>query len=124
MSEGYDKKTRPSNLEYFTMRMKNSGYRVERIFTMYSYNDPRVWTVIIDPGQASIVCTCYVNRQDLDDTQFEFYDGGQFIPSNMKIKTSSVDVLITHLVKYGINNKDTAYPKNVLNPFVTEEERQ
>ena len=67
----------------------------------------------IDPGYSSILCTCYVNKNDLEDNYFEFYDGGQFLP-NMKLKTLSVEILIEHLVKYNINNKSRNYPKNVL----------
>ena len=114
MSEGYNRKSKPTTISYFMMRLRTSGYRVERLFTEYNDNDPRVWTAIIDPGHSSIICTCYVNRMGIDDNFFEFYDGGQFIPSNMKIKTQSIEILISHLVRYGINNKDTNYPKNIV----------
>jgi len=65
---------------------------------------------MIDPGHASIFCTCYVNHGDMfGETYFEFYDGGQFIPEKFKLKTDSIEVIITYLVKYGINNKSELY---------------
>jgi len=120
MTEGYNRKSKPTTISYFMMRLRNSGYRVEKLFTEYGEMDPRVWTVVIDPGCASIICTCFCNKNGLGDNFFEFYDGGQFLPSNVKIKTQSVEVLIDHLVRHGINNKDSHYPKNV-NTTQTEE---
>ena len=97
--------SKPTTLSYFVKRLTGSGYRVEKLFAEYTYSDPRYWTVMIDPGCASIICTCYVNRNNIGDNYFEFYDGGQFLPTNMKIKTQSIEVLIEYLVRYGINNK-------------------
>ena len=97
--------SKPTTLGYFIKRLTGSGYRVERLFDYYTLTDPRAWTVVIDPGCAAVFCTCYVNKSDIGDNYFEFYDGGQFLPSNMKIKTQSIEVLIEHLVRYGINNK-------------------
>ena len=105
-----------TTLGYFKKRMRDSGYIVDDLFRNYSGNDPRNWTVIIDPGLASILCTCYVNAnpQDINnslvgDFYFELYDGGQFIPGKFVIKTSSIEVLIEYLVKFGINNKAGQY---------------
>ena len=98
--------SKPTTLGYFIKRLTGSGYKVEKLFGGYTLTDPRAWTVLIDPGCASIICTCYINRDDIGDNYFEFYDGGQFLPPNMKIKTQSVEVLIDNLVKYGINNKN------------------
>jgi hypothetical protein len=97
--------SKPTTLSYFIKRITGSGYRVEKLFSEYSYGDPRYWTVMIDPGCASVIVTCYVNRNHLGDNYFEFYDGGQFLPPNMKIKTQSIEVIIEYLVRYGINNK-------------------
>ena len=95
---------KPTTLGYFLKRMKDSGYRVDKLFVDYSENDPRVWTVVIDAGNASVFCTCFVNRNGLGDNYFEFYDGGQFLP-NYKIKTESIEVLLEHLNKHNIYNK-------------------
>ena len=95
---------------YFIKRLKDSGYMVYKIFDMYSEADPRNWTVMIDPGNASVFCTCYVNHEKMfGETFFEFYDGGQFIPEKFKLKTDSIEVIISYLVKYGINNKSNIY---------------
>jgi len=95
---------------YFIKRLKDSGYMVYKIFDGYSEADPRSWTVMIDPGNASVFCTCYLNHKELfGETFFEFYDGGQFIPEKFKLKTDSIEVIINYLVKYGINNKSELY---------------
>ena len=95
---------------YFIKRLKDSGYIVYKIFDQYSEVDPRSWTVMIDPGNASIFCTCYTNHEGLfEGSFFELYDGGQFIPEKFKLKTDSIEVIISYLVKYGINNKSELY---------------
>ena len=101
---------------YFKKRMRDRGYGVDDLFRNYSGNDPRGWTVIIDPGVASVLCTCYINanKDDLKDSvpgdfYFELHDGGQFIPSKLAIKTSSIEVLIEYLVRFNINNKAYQY---------------
>ena len=96
---------------YFIKRLKDSGYVVYKLFDEYSEADPRNWTVMIDPGGASIICTYYSNYGVFGDAFFEFYDGGQFFPEKFKLKTDSIEVVITYLVKYGINNKSDAYSK-------------
>ena len=42
---------------YFIKRLKDSGYVVYKIFDEYSEADPRNWTVMIDPGNASVLCS-------------------------------------------------------------------
>lgn len=95
---------------YFKKRLRDSGYLVDELYRRYSKSDPRAWSVIIDPGGASVFCTCYRNESEMDDNYFEIYDGGQFIGSGrVKIKTSSIEVFISYLVKYNINNKAYGY---------------
>jgi hypothetical protein len=97
---------------YFIKRLKDSGYVVYKIFDEYGEADPRNWTVMIDPGYASIFCTCYVNHKDFfGETFFEIYDGGQYFPEKFKLKTDSIEVIISYLVKFGINNKSQTYIK-------------
>jgi hypothetical protein len=100
-----------TTLGYILKRLRDSGYYAHKLFTEYNNVDPRAWTIIIDPGVSSVFCTCYVNDPFLDDTYFELHDGGQYIPGRLKIKTSSFEVLIEHLVKYNINNKAPGYNK-------------
>lgn len=98
-----------TTLGYTLKRLRDSGYYAYKLFTEYSHVDPRAWTIVIDPGVSSVFCTCYLNDPFLDETYFELYDGGQFIPGRLKLKTSSFEVLIEHLVKYNINNKAPTY---------------
>jgi hypothetical protein len=102
--------TKITNQSYFIKRLKDSGYSVWRAFDEYSEADTRCWTVIIDPKVASILCTHYVNAGLFgDETYFELYDGGQYIPNGIKIKTDSIEILINYLVEWGINNKHESY---------------
>lgn len=104
-----------TTLGYFLKRMRDSGYVVNKVFTDYSEGDPRLWTVIIDPQVASLFCTCYINDPEhYGQSYFELYDGGQFIPGRLKISTQSLEVLISYLVHFGINNKSEHYPESVL----------
>lgn len=97
-----------TTLGYTLKRFRDNGYYAHRLFEDYNNADPRAWTIVIDPGVASIFCTCYVN-DFFGESYFELYDGGQFIPGRLKIKTNSFEILIEHLVKYGINNKASGY---------------
>lgn len=93
---------------YFIKRLRDSGYHVERLFAAYSKSDPRMWTIIINPKGASLMCTCYINNGEAEDISpnskcyFEIFDGGQFIPGRFAIDTNSIEVLITNLIKFGI----------------------
>jgi hypothetical protein len=102
-------KNKITTLSYFLKRLRDSGYVTDKLFTDYGKHDPRSWTVVIDPRVASVLVTCYNNHNELGEEYFEIYDGGQFVPDNFKIKTSSIEVLIEYLVKFGINNKSLTY---------------
>jgi hypothetical protein len=45
----------------------------------------------------------------MGEEYFSINDGGQFFPENFKLKTSSIEVVIEYLVKFGINNKSDTY---------------
>ena len=94
---------------YFMKRLRDSGYVVDRLFTGYGMVDSRTWSVIIDPGCASIFVTCYQNDPELGNIYFEMYDGGKFIPGRLKLETSSIETFIGLLVEFGINNKSKGY---------------
>ena len=94
-----------TTLSYFTKRLKDSGYEVWKLFDAYSESDDRCWTIVIDPGVASIICTCRVDSGDWDKSYFELTDGDRFIPRGFKLATNSIEVFITYLVKFNINNK-------------------
>ena len=99
-----------TNQSYFIKRLKDSGYVVWKNFEDYNEADSRCWTVIIDPKVSSIFCTYYQNSGTFgNENFFELYDGGRYIPSNIKIKTDSIEVIIDFLLRHGVsNNKD--YP--------------
>lgn len=100
-----------STLGYTLKRLRDSGYYAHKLFTEYNDADPRAWTIIIDPGIASVFCTCFVNETFYGDSYFELTDGDQRIPGRLKLATSSFEVLVEHLVKYNVNNKAPGYNK-------------
>ena len=101
-----------TTMGYFMKRLRDSGYIVNKMFTGYSMVDSRKWTVIIDPGCASILVTCYQNDPEYGRSYFEMYDGGKFVPGRVKLETSSIETFISYLVEWGINNKSKNYPNN------------
>jgi len=98
-----------TTMGYFVKRLRDSGYVIDRGFNGYSMIDSRSWTVVIDPGCASIFCTCYQNDPEPGSHYFEMYDGGKFIPGRLKLETNSIETFIEYLVKFGINNKSNYY---------------
>lgn len=92
---------------YTLKRFRDCGYIANKLFSEYSERDPRSWTIIIEPGNLSVFCTCYVNDPFIGETYIELYDGNQFIPGKLKIKTLSFEVLIEHLVKFNILGSKT-----------------
>ena len=94
---------------YFIKRLRDSGYITDKVFDDYAESDPRSWTVIVDPKVSSVLITCFNNKNYLGEEFFEIHDGGQFIPEFFKIKTSSIEVVIEYLIKFGINNKSEKY---------------
>lgn len=102
-------KTKITTVSYFLKRVRDSGYVADKLYTGYNNTDSRSWTVIIDPENTSIFITCFNNKNFLGEEFFEIYDGGQYIPENFRIKTSSIEVIIEYLVKFNINNKAYTY---------------
>lgn len=97
---------------YFVKRLRDSGFIVLKIFREYAKNDSRAWTVLVNPGGSSVFITCYFNREQDKDAEFELNDGGVNIPRNFFIKTESIEVIIEYLVGNGISNKDNWALKN------------
>lgn len=76
--------------------------------------DPRKWTVMINPSIESVYMTCIVNREQLGDIpEFEINDGGLRFQKNLTLKTNSMEVLINMLSKKGIVADDSLYAKKV-----------
>lgn len=91
-----------TTLGYTLKRFRDSGYKANKLFAEYHEGDPRAWTIMIDPGVASVFCTCYINDPYIGESFFELYDGNQYIPGRLKIKTSSFEILTEQLVRHGI----------------------
>lgn len=95
-------KNKITTLSYFTKRLKDSKFNVWKICDNYSIADPRKWTILVDPGNASIFITCYENKDFKSEKMFEFNDGGRYFPRNFSLKTTSMEVIITTLIERGI----------------------
>jgi hypothetical protein len=91
-----------TTLGYILKRFRDSGYYASKLFAEYSQTDPRAWTIMIEPKTASVFCTCYINDPYIGETFFELYDGNQYIPGRLNLKTSSFEIVVERLVEYGI----------------------
>jgi len=96
-------KNKISTPGYFLKRLKDNKFITYRIFNKYSETDPRRWTVLIDPGEASVYITCYENSAFDGDVMFEFNDGGRLFPKNFSIKTASIEVIVSKLLEAGVS---------------------
>lgn len=92
---------------YFIKRMRDSGYVVIRLFQDYNVSDPRSWSVMINPGHNSLIITCYRNRENYNDVEFELNDGGRCFPRNFFLKTDSLEVMVNYLVSHSITGQET-----------------
>ena len=89
---------------YFVKRLRDSGFIVWKVFNGYGKQDPRRWTVLVDPSGSSVYITCYTNKDFYGDVMFELNDGGQKFLKNFSLKTESLEVIITHLLNAGVDN--------------------
>jgi len=94
---------------YFIKRLRDNGFVVIKIFNVYAKHDPRQWTVMVNPSEASVLITCYINKDNIDEVLFEFNDGDRRIQTNFFIKTDSIETIIDFLLRHGISN-NTYYP--------------
>lgn len=94
---------------YFIKRLKDNGFIVLKVFSIYNKADPRRWTVLVNPSEVSVYITCFNDGSDNNATCFEFNDGGNRFPRNLTLKTESIETVIDYLLKYGAScSKD--YP--------------
>ncbi len=113
MSDNYKRmKNKIHTLSYFKKRLKDNGYIVWDVMNKYSMEDPRKWTVMLNPSIESVFITCVVNREELGSLpEFEFNDGGMRFQKNLTLRTSSMEVIINLLTKKGIIADDSLYAK-------------
>lgn len=96
-------KNKISTPGYFIKRLKDNNFNTFKIFKNYADYDPRRWTILIDPGRASVYVTCYENSDFQNDVMFEFNDGGRLFPKNFSLKTTSIEVVVTKLLEAGVD---------------------
>ena len=89
---------------YFIKRLRDNGFVVIRLFSVYAKSDPRRWTVMVNPSESSVIITCYSNRNEIDEILFEVNDGGFRMPKNFNIQTDSIEVIIDYLITNGVSN--------------------
>tara|TARA_R100000008_G_scaffold86895_1_gene82560 strand:+ start:16788 stop:17102 length:315 start_codon:yes stop_codon:yes gene_type:complete len=101
-------KNKVTTCGYFIKRLRDNGYKVNRIFSDYTSEDPRRWTIMINPEKAALFITCYVNYDWTGDFKFELHDGVLF--KNLQLKTDSMEVIMTKLIEKNItpNEKTNA----------------
>jgi len=111
---------------YFIKRLRDNGFIVIKLFSVYSKDDPRVWTIMVNPSEASVFITCYINRDNINEILFEIHDGGKRIPKNFFIKTDSIEVIIDYLLRHGVANNNNYHGRNryVVKRLNTYDERQ
>ena len=92
-----------STAGYLMHRLKGAGFIVWKIFNSYSDGDSRRWTILVDPGYASVYITCYYNKDMIDGISFHLDDGGINF-KNLFIQTDSAEVIIKALIDRGVSN--------------------
>jgi len=101
-------KNKVTTCGYFIKRLRDNGYTVNRIFSDYTSEDPRRWTIMINPITNALYITCYVNYDWSGDSKFELNDGNHF--KNFHLRTDSMEVIMTKLIEKDItpNEKDNS----------------
>ena len=100
------KKNKLKTAGYFIKRLKDNDFVTFRIFDKYSELDPRKWTVLVDPGGASVYITCFENTPFKGEYLFSFNDGNRNFNNNFSLKTDSIEVVVSKLLKTGVQQKN------------------
>ena len=98
---------------YFIKRLKDNGYVVWKIMDKYDHDtDYRKWTVMLNPSQESVLITCLINREGLNELPcFDFNDGGRLFQKNYSIKTESMEVIMNHLIEHHVSGDSNKLKK-------------
>ena len=102
------KKNKLKTAGYFIKRLKDNDFVTLRIFDKYSESDPRKWTVLVDPGGASVYVTCFENTPFKGEYLFNFDDGNQNFRSNFSLRTDSIEVVVQRLLSNNVGQKTTS----------------
>jgi len=100
------KKNKLKTAGYFIKRLKDNDFVTLRIFDKYSKSDPRKWTVLVDPGGSSVFITCFENTPFKGEYLFSFNDGNQNFNNNFSLKTYSIEVVVSKLLRTGVQQKN------------------
>lgn len=92
---------------YFIKRLRDSNFETVRVFNGYGDRDPRKWTVLVDPGGASVFITCFENHPFKGEFLFSFDDGNQIYKQGFSLKTDSIEVVVRKLLENGVSVKGT-----------------
>ena len=87
---------------YFIKRLKDAGYVTLRMFDKYDEDDPRKWTILVDPSGASVYITCFEDRPFNNEYLFSFEDGNRRFSRGYVLKTSSIEVVVQRLVDHDV----------------------
>lgn len=98
-------KNKISTLGYFLKRLRDCGFIAIKIYNKYAFQDSRKWSVMVDPGNRSVLITCYENKEFKGDVVYEINDGGNLFPKNYNLKTNSMEIIITTLLEKGVSQK-------------------
>ena len=99
------KKNKLKTAGYFIKRLKDNDFITFKIFDKYSETDPRKWTVLVDPSGASVFITCFENTPFRGEYLFSFNDGNQNFNNNFSLKTDSIEVVVSKLLRTGVQQK-------------------
>jgi hypothetical protein len=104
-------KNKISNLSYFLKRLKDSNFVAWKMFNNYSEADTRLWTVLVNPGQESVYITCrkYIDSNKEKEWEFELHHDNLRLQNNLKIRTLSMEVIISHILRAGARNDSELY---------------
>jgi len=108
-------KNKISTLGYFVKRLKDSGYIVWKMFNDYPLSDTRKWTILVNPGEESLLVTCMVNVGEQGSIpHFDIYDGANRTRhKNVTVATDSMEVFMTQLIELGVTPDSKTYRKDV-----------
>jgi hypothetical protein len=105
-------KNKIKNCSYFTKRLRDNDFVVWKIFSEYNIGDSRKWTILVNPGMESVYITCFVNNEYLDyQPSFSFADDSSRFKNNLKLKTTSMEVIMTYLIEHGVSPDSNLYKK-------------
>jgi len=87
---------------YFVKRLRDNGFLTSRVYDRYSEDDPRKWTVVVNPTTDSVLITCVAAQEWPYKGHYNVDDGGMKIPKGLYINTDSIEVIIQHLLQFNI----------------------